>query len=490
MSGVTPICALSEAKGMDINMEIKNLYVQYMYSYPHKTAYRRLDSIRLEDYASHLEGGGHGLYLHVPFCQSKCGYCNLFSATGQDEDGKALYFQAVERQIRQYQEILRPWNTSFADFVIGGGTPLSVTERQLFQMFAMVRKHFCLEDGASIVIETAPNQTTAEKLRILKDAGCTRVSMGIQSFDDGELKTLRRSHGGQRARASLNLLKDFGFPCVNVDFIYGIPGQSAGSFLNSLKEAVTYEPDEIFLYPLYVKHGVALERDLERGMVLEPELAFLQYREGAAFLKSQGYRQDSMRRFVREKSDGRKAISKAQDGQTYQSCGFGTSLALGCGGRSYLGNLHFCTPYGVERQRVLDEIARFEATRDYGEISHGFLLSPDEQKRRYLIRQLLMLPGVSRADYTSHFHSEIFADFPVLSQWKKDGWLQENEQFVFLSQEGLGLSDFLGPQLISDDVGKKMEEWNQLACREAANGWLTCQKGGNGQLEKKGGGLV
>lgn len=91
-----------------------NPYIQYMYSYPHKTAYRTLQGVSLREYASRLSGSGHGLYLHIPFCQTKCGYCNLFSVTGQGSEEIDDYLDAVERQAAQYQDILSPFGSEFS----------------------------------------------------------------------------------------------------------------------------------------------------------------------------------------------------------------------------------------------------------------------------------------------------------------------------------------------------------------------------------------
>ncbi|KAI4448252.1 hypothetical protein C823_002771 [Eubacterium plexicaudatum ASF492] len=98
-----------------------NPYVQYMYGYPHKTAYRPLEGVSLEQYVHFLNGNGHGLYVHLPFCQSKCGYCNLFSVTGQDEEAVDRYLQAFERQSRQYQHLLQSVRTQFQELTIGAG---------------------------------------------------------------------------------------------------------------------------------------------------------------------------------------------------------------------------------------------------------------------------------------------------------------------------------------------------------------------------------
>lgn len=100
-----------------------NPYIQYMYSYPHKTAYGPLEGISLHDFLPCLQGSQNGLYLHLPFCRTKCGYCNLFSVTGQKEEQVDRYLEAVGRQSRQYQELLAPYGTVFQELVIGGGHP-------------------------------------------------------------------------------------------------------------------------------------------------------------------------------------------------------------------------------------------------------------------------------------------------------------------------------------------------------------------------------
>lgn len=461
-----------------------NPYIQYMYSYPHKTAYRPLEGIRLEDYLPALAGGGHSLYIHIPFCQSKCGYCNLFSVTGQDQRFVDRYLDTVERQSQQYGRLLAPYRTEFSSLTIGGGTPLLLSEEQMQRMFSIVQRCFAFSAGRELVIETAPNQTTPEKLRLLKEAGATRISMGIQSFSDEELKVLQRSHRADRAREALALLKTYAFPCINVDFIYGIPGQTVQSLLCSLKEVLAFEPDEIFLYPLYVKHGARLEANLREGMVLEPETAFAQYQEAAAFLEGQGFRQDSMRRFLRlgrqrdEQQDGRQ--NRRQGGQqdlrrAYSECGAGTSLALGCGGRSYLGNLHFCSPYAITRTDCLAQLHAYGETRDFSRITHGLLLSREEQKRRYVIRHLLIQPGLSLSRYQKHFHGEAMEDFPLLKRWREKGYVEiqepddvpedsgwKAESYLTLTQAGMGLSDYLGPQLMSPEIIRLMEEWEAV----------------------------
>ena len=426
-----------------------NPYVQYMYSYPHKTAYRPLTGVSFRDCAPILAGKGHGLYLHIPFCQSKCGYCNLFSVTGLEQEAVDRYLDAVERQCSQYHEILTSVGSEFSELVIGGGTPLYLTQPQLERMFFILSRYFRFCENRSLVVETAPNQTTREKLEILRQAGVSRISMGIQSFSDKELSALGRQHNAEKAREALALIKSYEFPCVNIDFIYGIPGQTAKSLLESLREALQFEPEEIFLYPLYVKHGARMVRE---GVVLEPEAAFAQYQAACSFLRCSGYRQDSMRRFVRQ-----------EVARTFSECGFGTSIGLGCGGRSYLGRLHFCSPYAITRNDCLARLRDYEHTTDFMEITHGMILSQEEIKRRYVIRHLLIRPGLDRRRYQEVFGEDVLEAFSILRAWIEQGYVTlESDGFLTLTETGLGISDYLGPQLISPAVARAMHEWEVI----------------------------
>lgn len=141
----------------------------------------------------------------------------------------------------------------------------------------------------------------------------------------------------------------------------------------------------------------------------------------------------------------------------------GTSLALGCGGRSYLGNLHFCTPYGVTQKDCLRQLEAYENTADFERITHGICLVPEELRRRWVIRHLLIRPGLETGRYREQFGTEAKEDFPILIEWRKAGYLCEvlegAKSYLTLTERGMELSDYLGPQLISAKVDKLMREW-------------------------------
>lgn len=423
---------------------IENPYIQYMYSYPHKTLYGELPFIELADYMQELSGGQNSLYFHIPFCQYKCGYCNLFSLAGQPESLMEGYLDAVERQAEQWAPLL-PRDAVFDDLTLGGGTPLLLPEEMLRRIFRIARDYFGMDcQNRPVIVETSPNQTTEEKCALLKEEGVNRVSIGIQSFVPEELKALCRSHSANQGEHAVEIIRKADFDCVNIDLIYGIPGQTFRSLTYSLRRALSFAPEELFVYPLYIKP----ETGLARRHASVSEDCFEMGRFVRRFLQGQGYRAMSMRRFVKEI----KCIHSTGDPEKGEEpgislCGFGNTLSLGCGGRSYLGNLHFCTPYAVRQEACAEVLQAFLGEHDYCHPRHGYLLSQEEQMRRYAIRHILYGKGIDREDYRRHFQGTPEEDFPCLEKWISEGWAVGKEESLSLTEEGFLLSDYLGPQL-------------------------------------------
>ncbi len=443
-------------------MKPVNPYEQYMYSYPHKTAYRPLKGISLTDYTGRLSGGTCSLYIHIPFCESKCGYCNLFSVAGQDRSMMEAYVQAVKKHAGQLAEIL-PEDIVFSDLTLGGGTPLILPEELLEDVFVTAEDMIGFAGGETVV-ETSPGQTTEEKLRILKRHGVTRVSIGVQSFHEEELKRLARNHRREQVFGALDMLKKANFPVLNIDLIYGIPGQTWETLRDSTDQALAYEPEELFVYPLYVKPGTALAaRGIRRG-----ENAFGLYERLRAYLRERGYHPYSMRRFVRCESKEGSVPGKIPVPKT---CGFENTVSIGCGGRSYIGNLHFCTPFSLGHKNCLKRLESYIGREDFLEVENGFLLGDEEEKRRYVIKNILFESGISEREYGRHFGSTVLADFPVIADWLEEGFAirtgrakegeSGQESRICLTEKGFAWSDALGPQLISPQVRAGMEEWNE-----------------------------
>jgi oxygen-independent coproporphyrinogen-3 oxidase len=435
-----------------------------MYSYPHKTAYGPLEDINFFDYFNTCPRDNLEVYFHIPFCAAKCGYCNLFSVTGYKEDTFQRYLTAMKQQIRQYgiSSLTPPRLT------IGGGTPLLLPEHQLDQLLTLLP-----DISKSLTcIETSPRETTRGKLDILKTYGINRVSLGVQSFLDRELLSLKRHHRADSIRQALNLLKSVGFPRLNLDLIYGIPGQTLATFQASLEEGLAYEPEEFFIYPLYIREGTSLAHDATSSATppdntdfssaarsLPPgafpnrdTLTYSMYWLARDILTDAGYTQLSMRHFV------------TNPPLPVSSCGFDPMLAIGCGGRSYLGDLHCSQPYATDRAACTDIVESYIRMPDKARITHGYLLNEDEHKRRYTIKNLLHTSGISLAEYHQHFRSYIYDDFPILHEWAQLGYLDSTNTAtnqITLTPLGLSLSDYLGPQLVSPAVRQRTRHYQE-----------------------------
>lgn len=428
-------------------MEIDNPYIQYMYSYPHKTAYEFLNGVDLKAFLPELAGGENSLYFHIPFCQYKCGYCNLFSVAGASFQWMEEYVDAMQRQAQQLSEVL-PEGVEFRDITLGGGTPLFLPEELLERVFSIARKYFDFStEHPPILVETSPNQTTKKKLSLLKRHGATRISIGVQSFQEEELATLHRLHTARDAKQAIQWIQETGFDCVNLDLIYGIPGQTMESLKDSLRQAVAFSPEELFVYPLYVKPGTELYR---QGMKTSKE-AFSMYQYVRQALEDWGYEPRSMRRFIK----------KDRAVEVVSSCGFENTLALGCGGRSYIGNLHFCTPYTVKPSHCQKRIEEYINQKDYMQVRYGVVLSPEERRRRFVIKNVLFAGGVDLEEYRERFERVLWQDYPVLKEWVEEGYALLSGQRLVLSEKGFACSDALGPQLISTEVRQRMQAWRE-----------------------------
>lgn len=441
---------------------IANPYVQYMYSYPHKTAYQTLHNIRFEDYLSFLNTGQqNSLYFHIPFCESKCGYCNLFSLVGQTEEAVNEYLECMERQLSQY----RLDSVVFSNLVLGGGTPLYLTINQLDRLFSMARSKTSLtKDGLELLVETSPKQTNSDKVDFLKERGVTRVSIGVQSFQLEELKRIYRSHTPDDTKKALKLLKNAEFPCLNIDLIYGIPGQDVGTLRNSIDQALFYDPDEVFLYPLYVKKDTLLNRMGDKPTEDRLQLyCFIR-----DYMIQKGYFQTSMRRFIR------KAKEKPDSNE---GCGYHeNTISIGCGGRSYVNTLHFSTPYSVRQEQCRNRMEEYKQTVDYNQITHGVVLTKEERKRQFVIKNLFYYKGISISEYRKLFLTDLFEDIPILNTFLEKQYIQfvnvsmrsvNQEEFhkvevIQLTDTGIMLSDYLGPMLISVEVRDRMQAWSSL----------------------------
>jgi oxygen-independent coproporphyrinogen-3 oxidase len=420
-------------------------YQAYVYAYPHKTAYRPLDpSPPLQDVWAGEPLDSLFLYLHVPFCEMRCGFCNLFTRTGAPEELTGAYLDALDRQATAVLDALG--EPAFATAAFGGGTPTYFTASEL-ERLCDIAGRFPGFGAIPLGVETSPATATTDRLAVLAERGATRVSIGVQSFLDDEARAAVRPQKRAEVEASLDRIRAAGFPTLNLDLIYGIDGQTPATWLHSLDAALAWRPEEIYLYPLYVRPLTGLGR---RARDWDDQRLTL-YGIGRDHLLAEGYEQVSMRMF---------RLPRTSAGGTGYCCQTDGMVSLGCGARSYTSRLHYSFEYAVGAGQVRSIIDSYVSETDFTTARVGFALDTDEQRRRHLLQSLLQATGLDRDTYRARFGTDPLDDFSSkLATLIDRGWLDASDTTLRLTPEGLAYSDAIGPALFSSRVQALMDSY-------------------------------
>lgn len=421
-------------------------YRAYTYGYPHKTAYRALaPATPLAELLADEPRDALSLYLHVPFCRSRCAYCNLFARAGGGPQSHAAYLAALERQTRAVARALP--GARFARLAVGGGTPAALGVAGLARLLDLAK--VALVAGAvATSIELSPACASPEVIALLRRRGVSRVSVGVQTLLPAEARLLGRVQSRAAVEAALDRLRAGGFPVLNVDLIYGIPGQDLPSLEASLRGVLRVRPEELFLYPLYARPGTPLAAT--GGPAPAPVRRAL-YRHARDLLVAEGYVQRSMRHFALPAA----VASEPQD----HRCQEDGMIGLGCGARSYTRRVHWSDPFAVDPRGVatiLDAWSR-RSEAEFGLARHGYRLDAEDERRRWAILTLLG-GGLDGAAYRARFGAAPDDDLPELGALRAGGLAAQDGEILRLTELGLELSDAVGPFLFSERVRARLRE--------------------------------
>jgi len=204
-------------------------------------------------------GESPGLYVHVPFCKTKCPYCNFYSVT--DLSLIEEWLSGILQEIEFYKDTFNTFDTLY----LGGGTPTVLSNAVLTGLFQKLRRKFSFKDNAEITVEANPDDVTLEKLELLKALGVNRLSIGVQSFNDEELTFLKRRHSLKGAEKALSRVKEVGFKNFGIDLIYGLPGQTVASWMASLQKALTFKPAHLSCYQLTPEKSTPFGKMKDQG---------------------------------------------------------------------------------------------------------------------------------------------------------------------------------------------------------------------------------
>lgn len=422
-------------------------YQGYAYAYPHKTAYRRLPQpLALRDVWTAEARDALFLYVHVPFCEMRCGFCNLFTQAGPRAHQVADYLEAVQREVRAVRHALG--DVRIARFAVGGGTPTFLDEAALEGIFDWASE-LGAAPGIPMSVETSPATATREKLALLRRRGVTRISLGVQSFVESEAANALRPQKTADVERALEAVRGADFPTLNLDLIYGLPGQTVQSWLDSVAQALRHRPEELYLYPLYVRPVTTLERSGETW----EDVRLSCYREARALLLSADYEQISMRMF-------RARGVPAEEGPAY-CCQDDGMVGIGCGARSYTRGLHYSREFAVGARGIRAILSDYLArpTDRFAFVDYGFRLDTDEQRRRHVLQSLLQGTGLTFASYLARFGSQVLLDYPELLELEQEGLAERDDTCLRLTPAGLERSDTIGPWLYSECVRDLMNRF-------------------------------
>lgn len=381
------------------------------------------------------------LYVHIPFCESKCPYCDFNTYAGA-ETLMAVYSDALALEIERWGAWLGA--PPLASVFFGGGTPSYIPTRDLVRLTQAVRRAFRLPDDAETTIEANPGDCSLERLTAMRRAGFNRVSIGAQSFDDAELRFLGRRHDAQRAAQAVGDARRAGFARVSLDLMFGLPDQRAPAWERSLERAVALQPDHVSAYALTLEPGTPMESAVRLGQTPapDPDLAAEMYLIAQRMLGDAGFVQYEISNWARPGNESTHNLA-------YWRCL--PYLGVGPGAHSYLYGGDALGPFGVRFANAKPPrayIERVNAWAPRGPLAPSSLASAGAVDsclpvaRRDAMAETMMMglrlnAGVPDSAFRARFGESIEEAFPVpVAECADLGLLEWADGFLRLTERG------------------------------------------------------
>lgn len=359
------------------------------------------------------------LYIHIPFCVRKCAYCDFLSAPGSEE-AKASYTKALLREI----EAVKTEKREVSSIFVGGGTPSALSPSLMGDIFEKIHKSFSVAPDAEITIEANPGTLSKEKLFLYKNAGINRLSLGLQSPEEAELKSLGRIHTYEEFLESFSLAREAGFQNINVDLMCALPDQTYEGWIRNLRTVAALHPEHISAYSLIIEEGTPFAK--RKLNLPDEDTEYRMYEDTAGILEEYGYEQYEISNYAKKGLVCRHNI------------GYWTRkeyLGLGLGAASLWGNQRFSNT--SDFSAYLKESGSPEKIRENRET-----LSLEDEMSEFMFLGLRMTEGVSKAEFLESFGTPIESVYgKVLDKYKNMGLLEEKEGRIFLTRAGIHVSN-------------------------------------------------
>ena len=367
-----------------------------------------------------MRADGIGLYIHLPFCVRKCAYCDFCSFAGVDGSVISEYADALASEILSYREIGFKVDTVF----FGGGTPSLLSPEDFRKIMRAVRESFLLSDEAEITLEANPKTLDRNKLEAFVASGVNRISLGLQSIHENELKTLGRIHSYSEFLETYRLCREAGIDNVNVDLMYGLPGQTVESFKETLRAVIDLSPEHISVYGLILEEGTPLYEKQSTLSFPSEDCEYEMYLLADRLLSRAGYSHYEISNYSRAGKESRHNLK-------YWRCE--EYIGVGVSAHSYFDGYRF------GRTQSLSEYLR--GNREYLNKEY---IDRDGEALEKIMLGLRLREGISLKEYADLFGFDLTEKYrEKLITFEKMGYAKIFSGRLSLTAEGFYLSNYI-----------------------------------------------
>ena len=372
---------------------------------------------------NHPHKSASSIYIHIPFCATKCYYCAFNTYTFHKEEAQ-VYLTALRTEMELYVAETDPLQTLF----IGGGTPSILSVDALERLFADIHRHFQITPDAEITIECNPGTVDSEKLKVMRDNGVNRLSFGLQAVQDETLKQLGRIHTVAEFLQSYRLAREAGFENINIDLIFALPDQTLKAWCHTLNEVISLEPDHISAYNLVMEEATPFYEWWQAGELHLPtedtEADMFQYTIDT--LRAHGYEHYEICNFAKPHHFARHNLVYWNN----QSC-----IGLGAGACGYVNGVRYTNVRGIAS--YIDKLSQ-----RHKPIADTERMTGHAEKAETLMLALRKREGISLDVYQDRFGEQIEVAFgSILKKWRDLQLLERTDTHLRLTDRGLFLAN-------------------------------------------------
>jgi oxygen-independent coproporphyrinogen-3 oxidase len=366
-----------------------------------------------------------GLYIHIPFCLSKCPYCDFYSSTSVS--AVPDFLNGLSKEMEMVRNRFDPFDTVY----IGGGTPSLLSPEQLERIVMRIRGSFHLISDAEITIEANPTDLNQSFLESMQEIGINRINIGVQSFDEKVLNFLGRRHSVIQALSAIEASRKAGFHNIGLDLIYGVPAQDIDSWLDTLKQAVTFSPEHLSCYQLTLEAKTPLGMRCQAGEFSVPgeELQYEFFMKTSEFLRDAGYIHYEVSNFALGIKNTSRHNKKYWDHSPF--------LGLGPSAHSFYGNQRWWN------HRSLDQY--FDAINGGNlPIEGKEILTMEQLQLEALYLGLRTKRGVCLEEFKNQYDYDLFIEKKkLLVKLEEEGFISIEDGYLYPTQRGFAIADSL-----------------------------------------------